>query len=208
MEIIIKIKSNNNHKQKLVLLNAMVNNPEPPPGTLISVRINRPDGFVDIKYNQLMARSVFIPTIVNVIKTTNNRQLEFFTMDFRGRKSAMEPQLTIDRKPRPYKKVKYSHTDSDGHTDTWYEREYLTKWNPKIWNISDTGEQFIMDGKEIIELDILPLQEFEIVLAVKENIKIHLYCICIKFHIVCTSIFISFYRYIHITKLNNIYDFV
>ncbi len=171
MKIVITIKNNSLNNQKVLLLNAMMDGF--PDGISVSIRIIHPDGsFSDKTYNTLLEYTMMVPQLVNVIKTTNNRQLDFFNYDIRRFKHPCEPGLTIDKKPRQRKQVKDYNCGDIGEGFVWVW-EYSKKWNPKKWNIADTGEWFILDGKcQLIELDILQKQEFEIVLNVSERIKL------------------------------------
>ena len=165
MQIILKIKNINPHRVMMNLLGAMrapmSDNCGLPKGITI-------EGFIDdgdirgLKYRDLLNQTCVDPMLINVDSSTNNRQLDFSYGGIDGRIQMLEPSLTIKKKPRPEHKV----WDGFG-----WSYEYKTAWKPKVWNIADTQEEFICDGKEIIDLKIEPNQLFEIVLNVTKRVR-------------------------------------
>lgn len=108
----------------------------------------------NINYEKLIDMIRMEPMLVNIFESTNNRNLFFYTNYFRER-NPMEPGLTIDGDPRPQKR------DSEG------ELHFIKNWDEKSWNIADTHEKFIMDGKELIIIkDLKPNRSFQIVFNV------------------------------------------
>lgn len=165
MQIILKIKNINPHRVMMNLLGAM--------RTLMSDNCGLPkgitiEGFIDdgeirgLKYRDLLNQMSVDPILINVVESTNNRQLDFSIGDNWGRIQMLEPSLTIKKKPRPEHKV----WDGFG-----WSYEYKTAWKPKVWNIADTQEDFIADGREIIDLKIEPNQLFEIVFNATKRVR-------------------------------------
>ncbi len=176
MEIILKISSGSTKKSKISLLNAWRSMYLPnfglPSGIHVTVCIQKSNReFHYVEYEKLLQMLSYTPNMVNFETTTNNRQLSIFAIDAVGHKNDFEPSLTIDKKPRPEKRIKtYTSDDED---DWWYEHEYIKEWNPKEWNIADTGESFILDNTVEIKLDLLPKQDFTIAIKVRKKIKIN-----------------------------------
>lgn len=112
-------------------------------------------------YESLIKNAYYLPFVVRITKTTNNRQLYFFTIDMFGSKWPIEPTLTINKHHRPQKRNKI-----EGGFD------YIDKWSPDKWNIADTGEYFALDNNNIIEIELLPKQIFEIVFKPHETKRI------------------------------------
>lgn len=164
MEIIITLENKSDFEQKVVLLNALFDcgkiNGGLPDSISAKVRINKAEGFIDMDYTNILNQIIFVPLIVGFTKTTNNRQLNIFMYNRHGLKYPIEPYLTISKQPRAKVKNEIG------------EMVWKTKWNPERWNVADTGELFILDGKQIIELTIFPRQKFEIYFDSPERFKI------------------------------------
>lgn len=126
-----------------------------------------------LEYKKLVDQITIDPLIVNVQKSTNNRQLNFYNITMWGMKPGMEPSLTIDKKPRLTKKLnQYFTNDRDLILCMTESMPYKTQWNPKKWNIADTQEHFLLThNTTCIEATILPAQRFEIYFEVSERIK-------------------------------------
>ena len=132
--------------------------------------VNEVNKYTSVDYIQLLNQTLHDPMIINVVESTNNRQLDFSMGYAMGRMQMLEPSLTIDRQPRPTKDVKCVQEEDGEVIYSWVEEEYITKWNPQEWNIADTQEKFIVDGKEIIDLHIFANQLFEISFSVTPRV--------------------------------------
>lgn len=166
MQIILKIKNSNKKSLMMNLLGAMrapmADNCGLPKGITIEGFFHDESGITGLKYRDLLNQMSVDPILISVVKSTNNRQLDFSIGDNWGRIQMLEPSLTIKKKPRPEHKV------WDGFS---WSYEYKTAWKPKVWNIADTQEDFIADGREIIDLKIEPNQLFEIVFNATKRVR-------------------------------------
>lgn len=135
-----------------------------------TVYIQTKTSWQKVEYKNLINQIAIYPFVVNVIKSTNNRQLNFFSVNA-FKKTPAEPCLTINKKPRPKRRVKELYCPTELSYED-YSYEYVTKWDSKKWNIADTGEQFLLAHCEmLIEVAIAAKQKFEIYFNVNENIK-------------------------------------
>lgn len=131
------------------LMNAL--DPAVPPG--VSVEIMD----CSVTYEQFIEYIRLCPVVIQFVRSTNNRQLFFNYTDRYGGAGGLEPQLTIEGKPRP---IKWMRQLEDGHA--FDISEFATKWNPKKWNIADTHEKLIWEFGFHVELNLKKLQTFEI----------------------------------------------
>lgn len=158
VKIIIKNNSSKNHKY-LELFGFYDNVPS---GIDISVELieNKKNKNVCTKlsYKQIVQQISHVPFITNVVKTTNNRLIDFVSQDAIGKITPLMPHLTIEGKPRP--KKHFTVTDEDGHS--YQEWEYKRGWNEKEWNIADTKECFLMNHCIKFILNLKKEQTFEI----------------------------------------------
>lgn len=175
-KLTLKIKNHCSKKIRFSLFNVLynsLNNIPIPKDVEITALVKNPKSKAfEVKYQDILVQIDIVPVMVNMLKSTNNRQLDFFKYDKRdlmfGGKTIceLEPGLTIDRKPRPVKSVKRNYVDDDGCVQKWAENEYVKKWDPKEWNIADTKEVFILDNLVGVNINLLSLQEFELILNV------------------------------------------
>lgn len=167
MKIVMKIRNENNFEIKTSLLNGLMNIQNLdcglPKNVFVDVRINKiNDEFNDIKYRELMSFSLYEPMAVKIINTTNNRQLDFYYFDIMTGKQPLIPQLTIDGKPRC----------ADGETIISNSKHDGDYWDGNIYNIADTQESFIIDGKEVVDILLFPNQIFNIHIGVMAKVNI------------------------------------
>ena len=141
-----------------------------PAGVHITVKVIDEKNNVIYKptYFDMLTQFNIIPGVVSVESTSNNRLLDFWNLDIYGGRRAMEPGLTINKKPRPEKRIKMTNE----YGDVWYEWEYKTEWNPKKWNIADTGEEFLMNNLIRVFLKLDKKSTFELCLNIKPRVNI------------------------------------
>ncbi len=160
------------YPQKVNLLDAYLNlcthNNNLPDTVIASTRMTYVNDRTKKTYNDFLELVVHQPKMASFLHTTNNRQLNIFNRLSNGGLVPRMPRLTIDKLPRPQKAIVLIDDDDEEYT----EFEYVEKWDPEKWNIADTGEQFILGGELLMELDILPKQEFNIFLSVKNLAQI------------------------------------
>ena len=156
-KIIVQIKNNDSNKKSFKLFFGLLNLQEPNLGapSRVDVKVwikTRNAGKSNLKpigYRELLSITTIDPIAVSVNKTTSNRQLEFNTIDPLGIVSPMIPQKTKEGK-----KI--------------IEEDY---WDKNEWNIADTGEAFFLNGREIVQVNLLSKQKFLIEFDVIENVK-------------------------------------
>lgn len=111
-----------------------------------------------LPYKKIIHQISYVPFVTNIIKTTNNRLIDFISQDAIGRITELMPYLTIDGKARPKRYFKV--TDIDGFTYT--DWDFKKQWNRKEWNIADTKESFAMNQCVKFILNLKKQQTFEI----------------------------------------------
>ena len=175
MRLIINIKNNLRTKQNIVLMDSMFTNgkftKKGITGTVEIIDDENKDNNRIIDYSLLVKQINIVPFIVKIEKTSNNRQIDFYT---RSKKTLqygwryqdkpylpLEPSLTKEGKARRWR---YSAKHN-------YEM-YSPEWNTEEWNIADTHELFVLDRMIVFELQLKPKQQFNIVIDVEPKIKI------------------------------------
>ncbi len=161
MKIIIELKNNYKTKKSLKLLNGFCNLSEPnlgiPKKVSIKVWVRKGGDFREIEqkieYKDLLSQTSIEAIAVSIISTTNNRRLDFYTINAYGEFKPIIPQISKNGKRRP--------TNDE--------------WNEKTWNIADTKEYFFIDGKEIIFTHLAPKQKYRIELKVEDRISVSEY---------------------------------
>jgi len=111
-----------------------------------------------LPYKKIIHQISYVPFVTNIIKTTNNRLIDFISQDAIGRITDLVPQLTIKGKPRP--KKYFTITDDDGYK--YKDWDYKKQWDSKKWNIADTKERFFMNQCIKFILNLKKEQTFEI----------------------------------------------
>jgi len=157
MKIKITIKNGDNTRRKITLFGILSEhngNNGLPKNISVDVSIERGKddwtGHNTISYKDLLIQCSIEPIAISINKTTNNRQLNFCTMNAYGEISPMIPQLTKNGKKRPAN----------------------DEWDEKVWNIADTHEIFPLDNRVLFYLSLKPKQKFVIELDRIENIKL------------------------------------
>lgn len=158
--IVLTIKNNSKKNYKSLELFGFKEEKDMPEGIETKLEIienGKSIGDKKMTYQDLVNQIKHKPCVVDVFKTTNNRRVDFYSLDVYGVRTPAEPSLTKYGNPRPERRVKCT----DGET-TWYESEYVKPWNPKVLNIADTHESFILTSYVLITLNIKAGQEFKI----------------------------------------------
>lgn len=121
-----------------------------------------------IEYNKIVDQFAVQPSIAYVFKSTNNRQLNFYTINMFQGKVYFEPQFEIINGMAFGNVIQLrQRIKSNEPHEEW---KYKRKWNPKKWNIADTKEYFLTAAnKFLIEVRLKPLQKFEISFYLKKQ---------------------------------------
>ncbi len=166
----IKVRNVMDYPQKVNLLDGELNlcahNNNLPDGVITSTRISYTNDRVKKTYDDFLQSIVSSPKTVSVLHTTNPRQLNFFNRRGNGDLVPLMPLLTLEKVLR---QTQVLYGAIPGVNYTTFPDE---KWDPEIWNIADTAERFMLDGSLLIELNLLPKQEFNIFLSVKNLVQI------------------------------------
>lgn len=157
MKLTIEIQSHSEKKKKIELFNSVMNynkkNNGLPKDISIHAIVEKGKHKQVRKYNELLEYIEYQPIPVSILKTTNNRQLNFYTLQLDGTGFPLIPSTTHDGEP--------------------ILQRYTTKWNYKKWNIADTHDLFIINRCVFINLSVEPLQLFSIEFNVIEAIGVN-----------------------------------
>lgn len=154
----LTVKNGTNKRQQVSLFNILTNLHKPnyglPQG--VTFDIDKTD------YGRLLLYINPSNILAKIRRCTNPRQLDFTTTSILGVTRPLMPHLTKQGYHRPQVYV----AAVDGY-------EYKTPWDPKKWNIADSGEGFMLNVGLCIMLDLKRAQTFTISMDIIDPAKVN-----------------------------------